>query len=129
MAASIPEAGRRDAERRGRLAEWGAALALRLKGYRILARRFRASGGEADLVAARAGGLVFVEVKARATRAAALAAVTPRQCRRVEQAARAFVAANPTWVDRPIRFDVIAMLPGRWPVHVRDAWRPPAPHV
>jgi Holliday junction resolvase-like predicted endonuclease len=36
---------------RGRAAEWKAALWLRAKGYRILARSFRVAGGELDIVA------------------------------------------------------------------------------
>ena len=55
-------------EAAGRRAERIAALWLRLKGYRILAERFRAPGGEIDLVAGwpTFGPLrrvAFVEVK------------------------------------------------------------------
>ena len=54
------------AERLGRRAELLAALHYRARGYRILSRRYRAHGGEIDLIAARPGLVVFVEVKARA---------------------------------------------------------------
>jgi putative endonuclease len=66
------------AEQRGRRAEILALLFLSLKGYRILARRFRAAGGEIDIVARRGDLLIFAEVKARATIDAALGAVPPR---------------------------------------------------
>ena len=44
--------GRQQAERRGHASESLAALWLRLKGYRILARRLKTHAGEIDLVAA-----------------------------------------------------------------------------
>ena len=61
---------RRTAYLFGQKAETLAALWLRLKGYRILARRFRAPPGEIDLVARRGRVLALVEVKARADLAA-----------------------------------------------------------
>ena len=54
------------AHQRGHGSETKAALWLRLKGYRILARRLKTHAGEIDLVAAAPFGPVcFVEVKAR----------------------------------------------------------------
>jgi putative endonuclease len=58
---------RRKAYRRGHRGEWLAALALMLKGYRILARRHRTKLGEIDLIARRGDLVLFVEVKARRT--------------------------------------------------------------
>ncbi|MFW5833612.1 MAG: YraN family protein, partial [Pseudomonadota bacterium] len=54
-------------DRRGHDAEARAAWWLRLKGFRILACRYRTPVGEIDLVARRGRLLVFVEVKYRAT--------------------------------------------------------------
>ena len=59
------------------------------KGYRILAKRFRTPYGEIDLVARRRNLLAFVEVKARARLDDAAYAVTPRQQRRIIDAAQA----------------------------------------
>ena len=53
------------AERRGRYAESFAAWALRLKGYRLLARRFKTPLGEVDLIMRRGEVTAFIEVKAR----------------------------------------------------------------
>ena len=53
--------------RTGLSAESRAAAYLMLKGYRILAKRFRTPHGEIDIVARRRHLLVFVEVKARAS--------------------------------------------------------------
>ena len=51
----------------GREGERLAGEFLAARGYRILARNFRTRCGEVDLIAQRAGTLVFVEVKARSS--------------------------------------------------------------
>lgn len=104
-------------------AETRAAWLLRLKFHAILARRFRTPVGEIDLVARRGHTLVFVEVKARATADAALEAVTPAARRRILAAADRFVAAHPAYADYDRRFDLVLVVPGRWPHHRRDAFR------
>src|SRR3954463_13263892 len=50
---------------RGKVAEAKALAALMLKGYRPLARRYAAVGGEIDLIMARGRTIAFVGVKAR----------------------------------------------------------------
>lgn len=119
---------RRDAERWGRRAETLAIWRLRLKGYRILARRVRSPVGEIDVVATRGRLVAFIEVKLRRTREEALSAVTHNQQRRVVRAAEAFVAARPHLMDLDQRFDVIFVPKGRLspglPHHIPDAWRP-----
>lgn len=114
---------RRRAQRRGRAAEWCAALWLRLGGYRILARNWRVGAGEIDLVARRGRRLVFVEVKARADQASALEAVSARQQARIRRAAEAFVAGRPDLATLEQSFDAILVLPWRLPRRVPDAWR------
>jgi len=115
---------RRAAERAGKRAERIAALLLRLKGYRILARGLRSRVGELDIVARRGGVLAIVEVKTRADEAEALEAVTPRQRRRLARAAQAFHARLPDAAALTIRFDVALVVPRRLPRHIMDAWRP-----
>lgn len=123
-------ASRRQAEQRGRRAETVAALYLRFLGWRVLARRFtsgRGSGaGEVDLIARRGGIVAFVEVKARATVEEALEAVTPAQRSRIVRGAEAWLQKNPGFAEAALRFDVIAVPPGRRPRHLPDAWRPEA---
>lgn len=116
-------AQRRLRERRGRSAERLAALWLQVKGYRILARRARTPGGEIDLIAVRGRILAFVEVKARANLAFAIEAVTPQAQLRIEQAARLWVSRRRHLAQKNWRFDIMAIVPGRLPRHVRDAWR------
>ena len=101
-------------------------LLLRLKGYRILVRDFRVPVGEIDLVARRGRALAFVEVKARASRAKAAEAITPRQRQRIERAARAFLQQHPGLATLRPRFDAILMVPWRLPHHLPAAWRPEA---
>ena len=108
---------------RGRRAERIAAWRLRLAGYRVLACRYRTPVGEIDLIAQRGRRLVMVEVKARPTEASARQAVPERQRRRIEMAARRFLAANPRYRGHAVRFDVIAVVPGRLPIVIPDAWR------
>ncbi|KCZ93753.1 YraN family protein [Hyphomonas johnsonii] len=120
----MAEAARQRAERRGRAAEMRAALWLRLKGYRILETRLRTPVGEIDLIARKGRIIVFVEVKARANRDHALAAVTLAGWQRISRAADAWMARRPRYADFGWRYDLVALQPGRLPVHVRDAWRP-----
>jgi putative endonuclease len=115
---------RRDTtDRIGRSAEATAAWLLRLKGFRILERRFATPVGEIDLVACRGDLLVFVEVKRRGELAVASEAVLPRQQQRVARAAELFLQRRPAARSMRCRFDVVAVAPWRWPVHVTDAWR------
>lgn len=104
------------------LAEWGCALYLRAKGYRLLARRFRTTAGEIDLIALRKRTVVFVEVKARPTQAGAAESLSLRQRDRVRCAAYVFLARNPQWNGYDYRFDVVLMVPWRWPCHIVQAW-------
>ena len=118
----LPE--RRAAERRGRGAERIAALLLRLKGYRILARGFRLPIGEIDLIARRGGIIAFIEVKRRGDMVSAIESISHRQRRRIAHAAEAFVATRPALAPLSHRFDVVLVAPRRLPRHILDAWRP-----
>jgi len=114
---------RRRAERAGRHGERVALVLLRLKGYRILAHRFRSPVGEIDIVAARGPVLAFVEVKARATHAAAADAILAAQRQRIARGAEAFIRQRPQYGGHSVRFDAMLVIPWRAPTHVVDAWR------
>lgn len=119
-----PKPKRRKAWKFGRFAEGLSAWGLRLKGYRILARGFRAPVGEIDIIARRGRVLVFIEVKARTDLTAAAESLRPRQTARIVRAAGAFVQSRPGLSGLDQRFDVMLVRPWRWPVHLTDAWRP-----
>lgn len=117
----------RASERRGLRAETLAAWALRLKGYRVIARRVRAprgsGAGEIDLVVRRGNVLAFVEIKARPTHEAGLWAILPQQQRRLMRAAEWFIKSHPAFGGCELRFDAVVVCPRRWPTHLADAWR------
>ncbi len=116
-------AKRRRAFRKGHRGEWFAALSLMLKGYRIVARRYRTKLGEIDLIARRGDLVAIVEVKARPTLILAMEAVGIQAERRIEAAADLWLSKQPDYGQLSIRFDLIAVLPWRWPVHVENAWQ------
>jgi putative endonuclease len=115
---SDPRTLRRAAERRGRRAEFAAVCLLRLKGYRVLARRYRTPVGEIDLIVRRATTVAFVEVKARPTMVEAAEAVTPHGRQRIARAASLWLARHAAATELTLRFDAILVAPGRWPRHL-----------
>jgi putative endonuclease len=108
--------------RTGLSAEARAAAWLMAKGYRILAKRFRTPYGEIDIVARRRNLLAFVEVKARASLDEAAYAVTPRNQRRIIDAAQAWLMTHPEHADFDMRFDVMLIAPKRLPRHLLAAF-------
>jgi putative endonuclease len=112
---------RQEAERRGRGAETLACWYLRLKGWRILARRARVRGGEVDIVARRGRTLAFVEVKARATEEAAAFALDEWRLRRVVVAAERLAPRYMRDGDH-VRIDALFIVPRRWPNHLANVW-------
>lgn len=106
----------------GHLAEFLAAWALRLKGYRILRRRYKTPLGEIDLIAARGKTLVAVEVKYRSCYTQAVEAITAHQQRRIERALACYLQRL-QWTPENIRFDAILLSPYKWPRHLVSAWR------
>jgi len=68
-------AARRRAFRRGHVAEFLCLWHLRLRGWRILARRFKVKSGEIDLIARKGRVLAAIEVKARDSFSAAREAI------------------------------------------------------
>ena len=113
--------GKRRAYRRGHRAEWLAALALMLKGYRIVARRFRTKAGEVDLIARRGDLVALVEVKARAGEREAIDAVTANASRRIAAAGDIWLSRQPDAARLSVRCDIVAVLPWRWPRHFPGA--------
>ncbi|TAN04748.1 MAG: YraN family protein [Rhizobiaceae bacterium] len=106
------------AYRKGHRGELLAALTLILKGYRIVARRFRTKAGEIDVIARRGDLVLVVEVKARRTLVEAMDAITVTAERRIEAATDLWLSRQPDHARLSVRFDMIAVLPRRWPVHV-----------
>ena len=110
------------AYRKGFTSEWLAAAALLARGYRIVAWRYRTKLGEIDLIARRGDLVLIVEVKARASLAAAMEAVAFQSARRIEGAADMWLSRQPDYARLSVRFDLVAVLPWRWPVHVENVF-------
>lgn len=119
---SPPVQSREAAHRFGLRAETWATWLLRLKGYRILARRYRRAGGEIDIIARQRGIVAFVEVKARDDMESALSAITKLKRRRMSRAARAWVGQNQWAMQATLRADAIFVAPGHWPRHEPNAF-------
>ena len=110
------------ARREGRRGEWLCAILLMLKGYRLLGFRLRLHAAEVDLLAVKSGVVVIVEVKRRRTLAEAIESVSWLQRQRLRAAANAIAGRRPDLAGAPVRLDLIALAPGRFPRHIRNAW-------
>ncbi|MEM9108381.1 MAG: YraN family protein [Pseudomonadota bacterium] len=119
---SITTRRRQRAERRGHFAEALAAIALMLKGYRIVARRFRTKAGEVDLIARKGDLIALIEVKARSSERAAVDAVTVTAARRIGAAGDIWLSRQRDAAQLSIRCDIVAVVPWRWPRHFPDAF-------
>jgi putative endonuclease len=115
------------------LGVWGEQLAaqrLSLLGWNILEKNYHLGRREVDLIMAKQGVLVFVEVKTRSGGrfGPPEAAVTPRKRGEIEAVARDFLMRYKGPIA-DVRFDVVAIVvgPDRHLVrydHIEDAWRP-----
>jgi putative endonuclease len=121
--ASSQRARRQQARRRGRLAEMLCRWHLRLRGWHIVASRWRCPSGEIDILARRGGVLAVIEVKSRSDLGSAATAILPRQRRRIARAASAFLVTRPDLAALAPRFDVMLVARFRPPRHLPDAWR------
>jgi putative endonuclease len=107
----------------GMVAEYLCMGVLMLKGYSVLARRYRNPFGEIDVIAVRGDIVAFIEVKARTRHDEALASVTPAKQQRLLRAASGFIAAHKKYAHHGLRFDVM-MVTSPWNItHLKDAWR------
>jgi len=113
---------RQRAERHGHWAEALAIAALSVKGYRLLARRFKTPHGEIDLIMRRGRATIFIEVKQRADLDTAVLSVSPAQMRRISAASRFWLARDPRALQGDCRFDIVGVSPYRWPRHIPNAF-------
>ena len=109
----------------GQQGEQLAERYLKRRGFRIVARNFRAAGAEIDLVAMDDETLVFIEVKRRIGTSAGTPgeAVDARKQEQIRRAARIFVGRYRA-DDHRMRFDVVAISGAGRPQieHLKDAF-------
>ena len=101
----------------GRAGEAAAADYLATLGFRIERRNLRTPDGEIDIVARDGDTIVFVEVKARATRTYgnALGAVDARKRRRIRAVAEDYLQYFEP--EAKVRFDVVTIEGGAIRLH------------
>jgi putative endonuclease len=116
------KAQRIKALRRGSFSEYLAAFSLMLRGYRILAMRYRVKSGEIDIIARKGDLVSFVEVKARATAADSVFAVNGLTQSRIKNASLYWLQTQKDASQLSYSYDIIAVRPWRWPEHFRDAF-------
>jgi putative endonuclease len=105
---------------------WGETLSvawLRLRGYRILHRRWRYQGGEIDIIALKKKSIRIIEVKYRHGEATVgWDAMTPQKWRRLSRGAELFQARYKRFASYEIQFDVILVSSWQWPKHFQNVW-------
>jgi len=100
------------------LGRWGEKRCenfLRSNGYKFVARNYSCKTGEIDLIFfSESGSVVFVEVKTRQDEQMAQAqeAVNYKKQQSLVKSSRFFLEQY-NIKDRPLRFDVVAVVPGK----------------
>ncbi len=89
----------------GQSAEIRVASDYESRGYVIAHRRWRGAGGEIDLIARNADGLVFIEVKKSSGFDMAAARISQRQINRICDSAAQFLEQEPMGQLTNVRFD------------------------
>ncbi|WP_171239862.1 YraN family protein [Ruegeria sp. HKCCA5491] len=89
----------------GQAAELRVATDYERRGFTILHHRWRGAGGEIDLIARDAKGLVFVEVKKSQSFEMAAARINHRQMSRICASAAQFLENEPGGQLTNVRFD------------------------
>lgn len=114
-------------EKAGRWMEYIACILLMLRGFFIVARRFKPphrqwGAGEIDIIAKRGNLFIFVEVKLRQKgMEEAIFSLTKKQQMRITQSANFFLAFRGN-KKTTARFDAIFFSRWQWPVYIANAW-------
>lgn len=96
----------------GKLGEEQAVARLKKEGYRVLARNYRNTFGEIDIIASDGKTLCFVEVRTRTKdwHGHPFESISPAKQKKIIRAARGYLARQDT-EDVEARFDVVAVIP------------------
>ncbi len=112
----------------GLVAEFVAIMFLRLKGYKILKRRYKTFVGEVDIIAIKGQCVIAVEVKARKNVIIQNGflvdeVIGENQRRRIKRSIISFIKANyKKYSNHNIRFDLIVICPYKIPFHLISFW-------
>ena len=105
---------------KGYLGEFLSRLFLNIKGYQVLAQRYKTSCGEIDIIAQKGNTVVFIEVKARKDQEKCFVAITDKQLKRVQNASQIFLKNHPKLQNCDIRYDVMLVADWRIPLHIEN---------
>ena len=108
--------------KKGIWAERLACFCLILKGYFILATRYKTNVGEIDIVARRGRTIIFCEVKYRSDHDQGLFAISLKSQQRITRAATLFLQQKKVYTTMAVRFDALILSPPFSLKHVRNAW-------
>ncbi|MDR3193587.1 MAG: YraN family protein [Treponema sp.] len=99
---------------KGREGEKLAARALEKAGFRIIARNFRSSWGEVDLIALDVAVMVFIEVKSWSFYGIEdlQYGIDLKKRRRIIETAKYFLSTHREYNEMAVRFGVIFVDPG-----------------
>jgi putative endonuclease len=92
------------------------------KGFSVVARRYKTKLGEIDLIARRGNLVLIVEVK-RAPRWPPPWTQSAANPSGASKARRPRLSRQPDYAKLSVRFDMVAVLPWRWPVHVPNVFQ------
>lgn len=113
----------------GVIAEFLAIIFLYLKGYKIIARRYKTHLGEIDIIATKSNFLIAVEVKARKNiniKNGFLIdeVLTIKQRERIKRALNSFIQRHyQKYHQHNIRLDLIVVSHYKMPVHFINFWQ------
>lgn len=96
----------------GKLGEEQAVARLKKEGYRVLARNYRNTFGEIDIIAKDGKCLCFIEVRTRTKdwHGHPFESISSIKQKKIIRAARGYLAQQDT-EDVEARFDVVAVIP------------------
>ena len=112
----------------GIIAEFIAIFFLRIKGYKILQRRYKTFVGEIDIVATKGSYIIAIEVKARKRLVIKNGFLIDEvlgsaQQKRIKRAMTSFIKSNyKKYQNHNIRFDLIVICPYKIPLHLINFW-------
>lgn len=90
----------------GKCAEDSVAQLYLRTGQQVVARRWRGTAGEIDVIVRDGNEVIFIEVKKSKSHALAAQQLSQRQMHRIYQTASEFLGTEPGGQDTPARFDV-----------------------
>ncbi|MDR1334023.1 MAG: YraN family protein [Holosporaceae bacterium] len=107
-------------EIKGIFGEFLAVCWLIIKGYTIVARRYKTVCGEIDIIAKKSNIIAFIEVKSRKSEDKCYNAITNKQLQRIRRTSEIFMHKNPQFFNCFSRYDVILIANWRLPIHLEN---------